>query len=72
MKPLFAGIEGGGTKFVCTVGTVPDETLDKVIEFFKGFDGLFALVCLFQPTRSASGLLELCRCAPPKPDADIE
>jgi len=25
MKPLFGGIEGGGTKFVCVVGTGPDD-----------------------------------------------
>lgn len=46
---LFGGIEGGGTKFNCAVGTspddirreerfpttTPDETLDKAIRFFK-------------------------------------
>ena len=46
---MFGGIEGGGTKFICAVGTSPDdiqrearfptttpaETLDKVISFFK-------------------------------------
>lgn len=46
---LFGGIEGGGTKFVCAVGTAPEdirletrfptalpkETLDKTIAFFK-------------------------------------
>lgn len=46
---MFGGIEGGGTKFVCAVGTSPDdirrearfptttpvETLDKAISFFK-------------------------------------
>lgn len=46
---MFGGIEGGGTKFVCAVGTGPDdiqreerfptttpvETLDKAIAFFK-------------------------------------
>lgn len=46
---IFGGIEGGGTKFVCAVGTSPDdirreerfptvtpqETLDKAIAFFK-------------------------------------
>ena len=49
MKLLFGGIEGGGTKFVCAVGTGPDdiraeirfptttpaETLGKAIDFFK-------------------------------------
>jgi fructokinase len=64
MKPLFGGIEGGGTKFVCAVGTGPDdlraetrfptttptETLGKAIEFFKKFDGLSAIgVACFGP-----------------------
>ncbi|MEW6094354.1 MAG: ROK family protein [Chloroflexota bacterium] len=49
MKPLFGGMEGGGTKFVCLVGsgpdeivdeirfatTHPDETLGRAIEFFQ-------------------------------------
>jgi fructokinase len=49
MNPLFGGIEGGGTKFVCAVGTGPDdiraetrfpttfpeETMGRAIEFFK-------------------------------------
>jgi fructokinase len=57
MKPLFGGIEGGGTKFVCAVGSGPDdiraetrfptttpaETLDKAIEFFKRQEGLVAI-----------------------------
>ena len=48
--PLFGGIEGGGTKFICAVGrdpddiraetrfptTTPDETLKQAIGFFKG------------------------------------
>jgi fructokinase len=47
--PLFGGIEGGGTKFVCAVGTGPDdiraevrfpttrpkETMGRAIDFFK-------------------------------------
>ena len=47
--PLFGGIEGGGTKFVCAVGsgpddiraetrfptTSPEETMRRAIEFFK-------------------------------------
>lgn len=47
--PLFGGIEGGGTKFVCAVGTGPDdlraevrfpttrpeETMGRTVEFFK-------------------------------------
>lgn len=48
---LFGGIESGGTKFICMIGsgpdhivaekriptTTPDETIRKVIEFFKPF-----------------------------------
>jgi fructokinase len=48
-RHLFGGIEGGGTKFVCAVGTgegeilaerrfpttTPDETLARVVDFFK-------------------------------------
>lgn len=48
--PLYGGIEGGGTKFVCAVGTgggeilaetrypttTPDETLARAVDFFKG------------------------------------
>ena len=49
MTPLFGGIEAGGTKFVCAVGTEPDdiraqerfptttpeETIDRAIAFFR-------------------------------------
>ena len=49
MEPAFGGVEAGGTKFVCAVGTgpddiraeirlpteTPDSTLGKVIEFFR-------------------------------------
>ncbi|HXF84777.1 MAG TPA: ROK family protein [Anaerolineales bacterium] len=49
LKRLFGGIEGGGTKFVCAVGTAPEdirrevripttspsETLERAIAFFK-------------------------------------
>ena len=49
--PIYGGIEGGGTKFVCAVGsspndiideirfptTTPDETLGKAVEYFKKF-----------------------------------
>jgi fructokinase len=49
---MFGAIEAGGTKFICAVGdrkgnmlermmiptTVPDETLPKVIEFFRPYD----------------------------------
>jgi fructokinase len=48
-NPLFGGIEGGGTKFVCAVGTGPDdiraeirfpttrpeETMQQAVDFFK-------------------------------------
>jgi fructokinase len=48
-QQLFGGMEGGGTKFVCAVGTgpddirdefrypttTPDETLDRAVAFFK-------------------------------------
>lgn len=51
-SPLFAGIEAGGTKFVCAVGngkgelaeritlptTTPEETLPKIIAFFKNVE----------------------------------
>jgi fructokinase len=49
---LYGGIEGGGTKFVCAVGagprdlldisrfdtTSPDETIDKLIKYFKEYN----------------------------------
>jgi len=52
MKKLFGGMEGGGTKFVCAVGsgpedvveevriptTTPDETLDQALQFFQKFN----------------------------------
>ena len=48
-EPLFGGIEAGGTKFVCAIGsgpgrilretriatTTPDETLSQAVEFFR-------------------------------------
>jgi fructokinase len=48
-QPLYGGIEGGGTKFVCAIGTAPDniraearihtttpeETISQVVDFFK-------------------------------------
>ncbi len=51
MKPLFAGIEAGGTKFVCAVGsgpqgirdltsfptTQPDETLERAYSFLRPY-----------------------------------
>ena len=50
-QQLYGGIEGGGTKFVCVVGsgpenivertrietTAPDETFQKVIQFFQPY-----------------------------------
>lgn len=49
MKKLYGGIEAGGTKFVCAVGTspddlredrfqttTPDETIHRAVEFFHG------------------------------------
>ena len=50
--PLFGGMEGGGTKFICAVGddpdgiieeirfptTTPGETLDQAIAFFRKYD----------------------------------
>ncbi len=62
---LYGGIEAGGTKFVCGVGTgpkdisaetrfpttTPDETLGRAIEFFKGQVPLTAIgVGSFGPT----------------------
>ena len=49
--PLYGGIEAGGTKFICAVGsgpeqiisktriatTTPDETLEQVVHFFRPF-----------------------------------
>ena len=51
MHKLYGGMEGGGTKFVCAVGrgpdeiiaetrfptTMPDETLDQAVAFFKKY-----------------------------------
>jgi len=50
LKPVFGGLEAGGTKFVCAIGTgpddirsqvripttTPDDTIGQVLEFFQG------------------------------------
>ncbi|MRR10610.1 ROK family protein, partial [bacterium] len=54
---LLGSLEGGGTKFVCAVGTgpddlrdeirfpttTPDETLDRAIAFFQKYPDLAAI-----------------------------
>ena len=62
--PLYAGMEGGGTKFVCMVGagpddiraeirfptTTPEETIGKAIAFFKVHEPFSALgIATFGP-----------------------
>ncbi len=61
---LFGGIEGGGTKFVCAVGTGPDdireeiryptttpeESIGRALDFFRSFEGLSAVgIACFGP-----------------------
>jgi len=61
---LFGGIEGGGTKFVCAVGTGPDdireeiryptttpeESIRRALDFFRSFEGLSAVgIACFGP-----------------------
>ena len=62
-KKMYGGLEGGGTKFVCAVGsspnkiieelqyptTTPDETLGKAIAFFKKYDLTAIGVAAFGP-----------------------
>lgn len=83
MTKLFGGIEGGGTKFVCAVGTSPEdmraevrfptttpgETLDQAISFFKGFDDLAAIgVACFGPLDPRPGSVTYGQILPtPKP-----
>lgn len=57
MCALYGGIEAGGTKFVCAVGsgpqdlrdvkriptTTPSQTIDQVIDFFNAYKGLSAI-----------------------------
>ncbi len=54
MEKVYGGIEAGGTKFICVVGTgpddiraetmfpttTPDETIVRAIDFFNGYSGL--------------------------------
>lgn len=64
MSKLYGGIEGGGTKFVCAVGTGPDdiraeirfptttpkETLDQAVDFFREYNDLAAIgIACFGP-----------------------
>ncbi|MFQ5398106.1 MAG: ROK family protein [Anaerolineae bacterium] len=64
MGKLFGGVEAGGTKYVCAVGTGPDdiraearfptttpaETIGRVLDFFKGQEGVMAVgVASFGP-----------------------
>ena len=53
MKKVYGGIEAGGTKFVCIIGTgpddmraetvfpttTPDETIEQTVDFFNGYSG---------------------------------
>jgi len=63
-RPLFAGLEGGGTKFVCAVAagpediraqesfptTMPEETIGKALSFFEGHEPFAALgIATFGP-----------------------
>ncbi len=57
MEKVYGGIEAGGTKFVCVIGTGPDdlraetvfptttpqETIDRVTGFFNGYSGTESL-----------------------------
>jgi fructokinase len=58
MTQLYGGIEGGGTKFVCAIGsgpdtvqdevrfptTTPDETIGQAIDFFQAQDAALAAI----------------------------
>jgi fructokinase len=58
MAPLYGGLEAGGTKFVCAVGsgpdgiraevqfptTTPEETIDRTLDFFQEWRGRLAAV----------------------------
>ena len=57
-SPLYGGIEGGGTKFVCAIGdaegkslaetrfptTTPEETLSRALDFFRDQTRVFGLL----------------------------
>ncbi len=57
-SPLYGGIEGGGTKFICAVGTgpnhilaetrfpttTPQETMSQVVDFFKQQESSFGRI----------------------------
>ena len=66
MAPLYAGIEAGGTKFVCAVAsgpddvratvqfptTSPEETIGRAMSFFREQD--LSLIHISEPTRLLS------------------
>jgi fructokinase len=57
MNPLYGGVEAGGTKFICAIGprsgeilsqteiktTTPDETMAKVVDYFKQNNSIVAI-----------------------------
>lgn len=71
-KALFGGVEAGGTKFVCAVGTGPDdltvsapiptttprETLPRVAAFFKGRRLRSLGIASFGPVDPATGTIQ--------------
>ena len=72
-NPLYGAIEAGGTKFVCAVGSAPDdlrdirristshnplETMAEVIAYFQNHDALAAIgIASFGPIDYASGCI---------------
>ena len=60
MGKIYGGIEAGGTKFVCVIGTGPDdmraktvfptttpeETIEQAVNFFKGYSGTDSLTAV--------------------------
>lgn len=75
MKEIYGGIETGGTKFVCAIGsnpndiscevrfptTTPDETIKKCIEYFESQMKKYKLISIGV---GSFGLLDL------RPDSD--